>query len=232
MASATALLEASDLPGEPMYQPVIPFYPGGITSGSSAGSLASGTNTDWERVPTDLDITFHEGDDVMIPLYIADPNNPLLNMSDQSQWHWYSQIRRLPYYGSVLVAEFSTDSTYYPPGTLDPTVGTTLVQLFLPREMNTVAGEFAWELYSISPVVYSPEFVKPDDWPTGDVWPPTTTLRTWLSGDCTIQLRTTATDEVPVVIGTALGPNSVLVSVGPPAVTDTHIIVGPNGRVP
>lgn len=229
-ASASLLVEASELlPGEPMYQPLIPFYPGGVTSGSSSSTSAA-LNGDWSRSPTDLDITFHEGDDVVIPLYLQDPNSPTLNMSDQSQWHWHAQIKLLPFYGSRLVAEFSTDSTYYAPGTLHPTVGTTLVQLFLPREMNTLAGSFAWELYSISPVVHSPEYVKPDDWPITDVWPPTTTLRTWLTGDCTIELRTATTDILPGTGATIFNP--LLHRWAVPAVDAGPIVVGPNGAVP
>ena len=156
-------------------------------------------------------------------------SNPTLNMSDQSQWQWISQIKLLPHYGSRLVAEFSTDSTYYAPGTLHPTVGTTLVSLFLPRELNTLGGEFSWELYSISPVVYSPEFIKPDDWPVGDVWPPATTLRTWLNGDCSIVIRTATTDVMP---GTGKTLSNPLLNQAVGAVSVGPFVVGPNGRVP
>jgi len=229
--TTTTLLEASDQPGEPMYQPVIPFYPGGVVSGSAAALGTTSSNGDWDHVPTDLDITFYEGDDVVIPLYLQDPNSPTLDMSDQTDWEWHSQIRMLAYHGSRLVVEFTTDSTYYPPGTIHPTVGTTLVSLFLPRELNTVAGTFSWELYSISPVTYSNEFAKPDDWPTDEVWPPTTTLRTWLNGDCVIKVRTGATDVIAGPVATPFNQwmygNQAIA-----AVNTGPFVVGPNGRVP
>jgi hypothetical protein len=227
--STVVLIEATDiLPGEPMYQPLIPFYPGGVVSGSDpSGSLAAAAaDLSWERTPTDFPITFWEGDDMVIPLYIQDPNNPDLDMSDQSQWEWHAQIRLLASYTSTLITEFSVDSQYFAPGTYDPLIGTTLVSLFLPRELNTHAGSFSWELYSISPMAYSDEFAKPDDWPDDEVWPPTTTLRTWLQGDCTIKLRTAATDALPVTSTPWTGNFAVAaVNAGP-------FVVGPNGRVP
>jgi hypothetical protein len=220
-ASTPMLLEATDTPGEPMYQPLIPFYPG-VVSGDSL--VASAIDQSWERQPTDFNLTFYEGDDVVIPLYIQDPNNPTHDMSDQMQWEWHSEIRCLAYYGSTLITEFSVDSEYMPPGSFDPVVGTTLVSLFLPREMNDRAGTFSWELYSLSPITYSPEFTKPDDWPDEEPWPPTTALRTWLRGTCTILLRTAATDVLPDTGSGSSGGGGVVVSTG--------IFVGPNGRVP
>lgn len=195
-ASTQVLTEATEtLPGEPMYQSLIPFYPGGVVSGGSSGSiLDSRTTKTWEHSPSQMDLSFYVGDDVVIPLYIQDPNNPLIDMSDQNQWQWVAQIRAVAHYKSTLVNDFIVDSRYIAP-TPPATLGRTLVQLFLPREDNKYWGEFEWELYSISPFDFS-NFTKPSDWPTDEVWPPPDTLRTWLSGTCTILLRTSSTDEL------------------------------------
>lgn len=226
MVSTPMLVEATDfLPGEPMYQPLIPFYPGGVVSGDSLGSVSS-LEPGWTAGPSSFDITFYEGDDVVIPLYIQDPNNPDVDMSDQSQWEWHAQVRWLPHHNSTLIHEFSVDSEYFPPGTYDPLLGTTLVSLYLPRELNLRHGEFAWELYSISPFTYSPEYPQPDDWPIDEVWPPETKLRTWLYGDCTILLRTGTTDALPSGSYPYTGPPAV------PVVNAGPFVVGPNGRVP
>jgi hypothetical protein len=164
----------------------------------------------------------------VIPLYLQDPNNPDMDMSDQSEWEWHAQVRLLPHHSSTLIHDFSVDSQYYPPGTYDPILGTTLVSMYLPREMNHRHGDFSWELYSISPYVYSPEYPQPDDWPEDEIWPPTTKLRTWLYGDCTIKIRTGSTDEFPGEVTTPPGNTSIVL----PVVGGLIMTVGPNGRVP
>lgn len=219
--------EASEvMPYEPSYQQVIPFYPPSITNGNgtttSASSLyASDEPQTWERSPSRLDISFRQGDDVLVPLYLQDPENPALDMSG---WEWHSQIRTWPYYTHALVNEFTTDTDYFPVGAYHPTLGTTLVKLFLPRETNDHRGKYVWELYSIGPYDFS-EFAQPADWPEDaeQTWPPQTALRTWLYGLCTIQGRTTDTDVLP-------DPPVVL----PPPYPAVAPIssYGPNGRVP
>jgi hypothetical protein len=204
----------------------IPFYPGGVVSGDQAAAAAAaalqpaGPQT-WERSPERLDITFRQGDDVVIPLYLQDPENPTLDMS---AWQWVAQIRVLPYYTRTLVNEFTTDASYYPPGTYNETLGTTLVELLLPRELNDFRGHYAWEMYSIGPYDFA-GFPQPVDWPVdADPWPPTTALRTWLYGLCTITGRTTDTDLLP----------DVAVDVIPVPIDGVYpgYFVGPNGRVP
>lgn len=232
-STASMLLESTSLLPEQVPMPVsIPFYPGGVITGDQAAAAAlaaanPGPQT-WERQPERLDITFRQGDDVLIPLYLQDPENAALDMSG---WEWVAQIRRLPHYSSTLVNEFTTDTAYYPPGpppAYHPTLGTTLVQLLLPRELNDFRGRFAWEMYSIGPYDFS-EFPEPADWPAdADPWPPATSLRTWLYGLCTIRARTTDTDVLPDV------PSDVLPL---PPVDGWYpgypgYFVGPNGRVP
>jgi hypothetical protein len=232
--SATMLSEAtSTMPNEPYVPTVIPFYAGQVVTGDQAAAAAlaaaqgAGPQT-WERQPERLDISFRQGDDVLIPLYLQDPENPTLDMSG---WEWVAQIRRLPHYSSTLVNEFTTDSAYYPPGpppAYHPTLGTTLVQLLLPRELNDFRGCYAWEMYSIGPYDYA-GFPEPADWPDdAEPWPPATGLRTWLYGLCTIRARTTDTDVLPDV------PSDVIPL---PPVSGWYpgypgAFVGPNGRVP
>lgn len=223
--STVMLAEATDiLPGEPMYQPLIPFYPGGVTSGDSTSTSLTSGDISWERFPSECEISFYQGDDVIVPLYIQDPNNPSSDMSDQNQWEWHAQVRVMHYFRTPLVFNFNVDSTYYPPSPTMP-IGKTLVQLFLPRETNRYWGDFEWELYSISPYSYS-NFPRPADWPPAETWPPTTGLRTWLYGACKVLPRTSSTDVLPLPSVPYIGPPAVAaVNAGP-------FVVGPNGRVP
>ena len=212
-------------PSLPWYQPLVPFYPPNITSGdgsSTAATLAaSGVVQTWERQPTRLDISFRQGDDVLIPLYLQDPENPDLDMSG---WEWHAQIRTLPYYTRTLVNEFVTDTDFLPAGEYHETLSTTLVKLFLPRELNDHRGQFVWEAYSIGPYDFA-EFPEPADWPVdAEPWPPATALRTWLYGLCTIQQRTTDTDVLPEDPATTLPPDG--------SGWYDEFFVGPNGRVP
>lgn len=228
-STASMLLESTSVLPEQSPVPLsIPFYPGGVITGDQAAAAAlaalnPGPQT-WERMPDRLDITFRQGDDVLIPLYLQDPSQPLLDMSE---WEWFAQIRRMPYYTSTLVNEFTTDSLFYPPGTYHPTLGTTLVQLLLPRELNDFWGRYAWEMYSLSPYDFT-TFPEPADWPEDEVWPPTTGLRTWLYGLCTIRPRTTDTDVLPEVDHDVIPlPTPEGWYPGYPG-----YFVGPNGRVP
>lgn len=216
------------MPDQPYVPALIPFYAGQVVTGPEAAAAAlaalepPGPQT-WERQPERLDLSFRQGDDVLIPLYLQDPENPSLNMST---WEWHAQIRRLPHYSSTLVNTFTTDADFLPAPEYHPTLDTTLVKLLLPRELNDFRGYYAWEMYSIGPYDFS-AFPKPVDWPVGDVWPPTSGLRTWLYGLCTIRGRTTDTDVLPdVPVDVILPP----VSGWYPGYPD--YFVGPNGRVP
>jgi len=219
-ASASSLLEASAfIPAEPQVPALIPFYPGGVVTGDNPSGSTGDTTQSWERQPDRLDISFRQGDDVLIPLYLQDTSQPDLDMST---WEWHAQIRRWPIYTSTLINEFTTDASYYPPGTFDDTLGTTLVQLFLPRELNDFRGYYVWEMYSISPYDFA-NFPQPVDWPEDEVWPPVTGLRTWLWGLCTVRARITDTDVLPE-------PPDETVPV--PVAWNGGWFVGPNGRVP
>jgi hypothetical protein len=223
------LLEASaQLPEQVPVPTLIPFYGGGVITGDQAAAAAaalaqgSGPQT-WERQPERLDISFRQGDDVLIPLYLQDPENPDLDMSD---WDWVAQIRVLPYYTRTLVNEFTTDADFLPAPDYHPTLDTTLVKLFLPRELNDFRGCYYWEMYSIGPYDFS-DFPKPVDWPVdADPWPPVTGLRTWLYGLCTIRGRITDTDLLPDVAVDVIPPPAGWYPGYP------GYFVGPNGRVP
>lgn len=229
-STASMLLESSSVLPEQSPVPLsIPFYPGGVITGDQAAAAAlaalvpPGPPT-WERQPDRLDISFRQGDDVLIPFYLQDSSQPTLDMS---AWEWVAQIRRWPYYTSTLVNEFTTDASFYPAGTYHPTLGTTLVQLLLPRELNDFRGCYTWEMYSLSPYDFS-GFPEPVDWPEDEVWPPTTGLRTWLYGLCTIRARITDTDVLPEVDHDVIPiPTPAGWYPGYPG-----YFVGPNGRVP
>ena len=227
--TAQLVLEPGEVaPSLPWYQPLVPFYPPSITSGdgtsTTASLFASTEPQSWERQPSQLDISFRQGDDVLIPLYMQDPENPNLDMSG---WEWHSQIRVLPSYTRTLVNEFTTDTDYFPAGQYHATLGTTLVKLFLPRELNDHRGKYAWEMYSVGPYDFS-EFPQPEDWPTdAEPWPPQTQLRTWLYGYCTILPRTTDTDVLPDSSGSSNTWPGDGDGWSPPWYS-----VGPNGRVP
>jgi hypothetical protein len=222
------LMEATSVLPEQTPVPLsIPFYGGQVISGDEAAAAALalvqplGPQT-WERQPERLDISFRQGDDVLIPLYLQDPENPALDMS---AWEWHAQIRALPYYTRTLVNEFTTDTEYFAPGEYHATLGTTLVKLFLPRELNDFRGTYAWEMYSIGPYDFA-EFPQPVDWPVdAEPWPPATSLRTWLYGLCTITGRTTDTDVLPDVTTDVIPPGGAWYAAD-------GFFVGPNGKVP
>lgn len=217
LAESTALL-----PGEPRYAP-IPFPPSPfIASGASAGSSASGDTQVWSNYPSRCDLTWYQGDDVMIPLYFDNPAD--LDMSDQDGYEWHAEVRVLHSYRSTLVNTFSIDSTAIPPDTEAGTPGVTRVSMFLPRSENIYTGKFRWDLYSLSPIEGDmSEYPPLPDAPTP--WPPTTTLRTWLYGVVMIYPRVTGTDFLPASdTGSGSGGDTTTVVM--------PFFVGPNGRVP
>ena len=214
---ATALL-----PEEPMYQPVIPFYPS-IVSGDSAALGSSGSTAPdvWSSYPSRCDLTFYQGDDVMVPLIIEDPSDTTPDFS--TAWSWTAEIRVLHSYRSTLVNTFTITDEYTPAdGT---TIGYTTVNLFLPRSENVFWGTYRWDLYSLSPLDVA-EFPRPPDVPEPEPWPPTDQIRTWLYGVVTIVPRVTETDFLP--------PPPVAISGGGGGgqFALTPFFVGPNGRVP
>ena len=221
--TAEMLLEATEMPPIPNYQPLVPFYPS-VVDGST-GTAVGGTSTataeiqTWERYPSRCDLRFYQGDDVIVTLYVQDPSNPNTDMSDQSQWMWHSQIRLWHNYRSRLVSEFVVDSSYVPPAPPDIPVGITKIELLLPRQENNVYGTYHWDLYSESPYSYT-NFTEPEDW-VGE-WPPVDGIRTWLYGEVKILPRVTSTDSLP------LQP---ALPAGTPQGT-TWFFAGPNGRVP
>jgi hypothetical protein len=225
-ASTPMLMEATEMfPQEWVLPNLIPFYPAASDGSTSSGFILDADgNRVWTKFPSRLDLVFYQGDDVMIPLYIQDPNNPLMDMSDQAEWEWHAQIRVLHSHRSTFVNDFIVDSQYFPP-VAPETVGKTLVQLLMPRDLNIYWGVYQWELYSVSPFDYS-NFTEPAGWPDDEVWPPTTALKTWLWGQCTIQPRTSTTDVLPATTGGPVWPDI------PPAGWTSPFVVGPNGRVP
>lgn len=206
------------LPGEPMYQP-IPFYPS-IVSGSG-GQLGAASSTDtevWRNAPGRCDLTFYQGDDVMVPLTIEDPGDSTPDMS--TAWDWSAQIRVIHSYHSTLVNTFSVTDTYTAPVGVTP--GYTNVNLFLPRSENCYVGRYRWDLYSRSPLDVA-DFPRPPDVPEPEPWPPTDQLRTWLYGLVTILPRVTSTDFLPEIVegvGATISPQQ------------QWTFVGPNGLVP
>ena len=225
MTTTEYFIEASErLPGEPVYQPLVPFVPPSLTNGN--GTNGNGTTDDgrriWTQYPSACHLVFYQGDDVVIPLFFADPNGLNNDMSDDAGWNWIGQIRYARTYARPLIAEFSTVATYVLPDIVpDPDVpGYTQVELFLPRSENDTMGVYRWELYSISPADYA-RFPRPLDMPAED-WPPLDTLRTWLWGRAYILPRGSTTDFLPPEI----------VSGGQPALVSGGWFAGPNGRVP
>lgn len=213
------------LPEEPMYQPVIPFYPA-IVSGDGT-SIGSGTTTTpdvWTSYPGRVDLSFYQGDDVTIPLVIDDPADSTPDFS--TVWEWTAQIRVLHSYESTLVNTFSVTDEYTPPAGENP--GYTRVTMFLPRSENVYVGRFRWDLYSVSPLDVA-GFPRPPDVPEPEPWPPTDQIRTWLYGEVTIIPRVTETDILPAG-GLVVDP--VTTWLGPVAAPYGNFVVGPNGRVP
>jgi hypothetical protein len=214
------------LPEERMYQAVIPFYPA-ISSGSGGGTT---TSRDWASYPQRVDLTFYQGDDVTVLLFIEDPSDPTADLS--TTWEWTAQIRVLHSYHSTLVNTFAVKDEYVAPTEEIP--GFTQVTLFLPRSENTYIGTYHWDLYSKSPLDLV-DFSQPPEVHPPQVWPPTDQIRTWLYGEVTILPRVTSTDVLPLeddgVSGTIVAP----VWYGPAAIPvfeGGSYVVGPNGRVP
>lgn len=222
--STSVLLEASELPPEPMYQPLIPFVsgPGQIVSGATASSGSSGTpgTPTWKKFPDRLDLYCYQGDDIQIPLYFQDPSDPDLDMSEAEGYAWYGQTRICHAWRTTLINEF-TISTEFVPATED-TASYTLVTLFLPRVHNRVIGSYNWDLYTVSPFE-GPQFPKPPDVDDAD-WPPLTQLKTWLFGNIYIVPRVTDT-------GYLTAPPTAVMT-GELVVVTPAGVFGPNGRVP
>ena len=229
--TAEVTLEASEmLPYEPMYQPLVPFLPPSITSGTAGGSSLLGSVTssgdddaDWKSYPDRLDLHWYQGDDVQIPLYFQNPGDPALDMSNENDWEWKAEMRLTHRYHSAQVNEFSIESEAVAPTppSVEPT-GITKVTLYLPGKYNPYWGVWAWDLVSTSPFE-GPVFPKPPDFATEEPWPPTTQTKTWLYGYVYVAPRVTQTDWLPWPADSA--PAGV-----PIAVTPTF--AGPNGRVP
>jgi hypothetical protein len=219
--SAELLLEATELPPIPNYQALIPFIPTTLaTTDTSAYETLSDGHLLWRRTPARCDLMFYQGDDVVIPLYFDDP--ALTGDDMELGYTWHSQIRVIHSYRSTLVNTFTTHADYTAAST--GVTEATLVELFLPRSLNTHWGLYRWDLYSVSTKDYS-RFPKPDD---VEVWPPPDELRTWLYGLVRIAPRVTSTDALPAesTVPTIGGP------AGPVALSNGGFAVGPNGRVP
>jgi hypothetical protein len=220
--STVMLQEASEvLPAEFLYTP-IPFTP--VLDGGSNGTDALLINgyPYWQRTPSRCDLIFYQGDDVVIPLFFNDPS--VLGDDMDTDFSWYAQIRRLHYYKSTFVNDFTIDATYHMAA--EEIDEYTQVELFLPRMFNTYSGIYHWELYSVSAEDLS-RFPKPVDVAVED-WPPPDALRTWLYGECRIVPRTSQTDYLDT--GTSLMPPTG--PAVPVVVTNGGFVVGPNGRVP
>jgi hypothetical protein len=214
--------EANELlPEEPMYQPVIPFYP--VISSGSGGVTT--TDQNWTNYPGRCDLSFYQGDDVTVTLLIEDPSDDTPDMS--TAWDWTAQIRVFHTYHSTLVNTFSVKDEYVPP-TVDA-VGYTAVTLFLPRADNIYAGTYNWDLYAKSPFTVT-GLPEPDDWPEDDVWPPADQIRTWLYGEVSILPRVTSTDALPVP--NVMAPGWSGPGAGVVVANSQGFVVGPNGRVP
>ena len=206
------------LPGEPMYQP-IPFYPSIVSGSGGQLGATSSTDTDvWNHYPSRCDLSFYQGDDVTIPLYIEDPSDATPDMS--TAWEWSAQIRVLHTYHSTLVNTFSIVDEYTAP--VSQTPGYTKVTMFLPRSENCYVGKYRWDLYSKSPLDAA-TFPRPPDVPLTDPWPPTDQIRTWLYGVVTIIPRVTSTDFLPEITE----GGGAVVTAG-----QQWNFVGPNGLVP
>jgi hypothetical protein len=216
--SAVMLQEASEVLPETLHGPV-GFLPS-IVSGDGTSSSDS-TETQRKAFPDQLDLYWYQGDDVQIPLHFSDPDNPTLDMSNESGWEWKAQMRTRHRFYAYMVNEFVIESEAVPPTppAVDPT-GITLVTLFLPRQLNQYRGVFSWDLMSTGPFD-GPSFPQPPDIA---VWPPTDQVKTWLWGKVYVVPRVTATDWLPPP---ATVPSSTAVVVTPQGWT-----VGPNGRVP
>jgi hypothetical protein len=144
----------------------------------------------WQQTPTRVDLAFWQGDDVVIPLFFNDPDIPDDDMSD---YDWHAEIRVYHGFDSTLVGEFAVAATFIT-GT-DEATEHTKVELLLPRQFNTRAGTFRWEVYAVGDSDLS-RFPKPASVDAAD-WPPPDVLRTMLFGYCTVLPRVSATDVLP-----------------------------------
>jgi len=235
-ATATVLMEASELAPIPTYQPIIPFYPsiidgsggssGGNGNGLDAGGGSNGLTgeTAWKQYPDRFDIYVYQGDDVQIPLYFQNPVEPDSDMSTDAGYVWKSQVRYFHRYYSQRVSEFTITTEYTPPDTeIEGDLGTTLVSLYMPRFANRYTGVYSWDLQSTSPFE-GPEYPPPEHLGDG-TWPLTDQLRTWLYGRIYIVPRVTTTDYLPL-------PPNAYPNGTPIVVTYAGGTAGPNGRVP
>jgi hypothetical protein len=224
------LMEATEMPPVPMYQPLVPFYPSLVNGDSSSSSsnvaasaVANGDAAKWKIYPDRLDIYAWQGDDVQVTFYFQYPEEP---DPDMSAYEWWAQMRLMHAYRSTLITEFSIQATYTAANPDDPddlTATVTKVGVFLPRQNNDQAGLFHWELASKGPYDWT-GFSKPPDVAVED-WPPVDTLKTWIYGYVYIVPRLTSTDFLPTPPGSVSNGGTVVV-------TSTGITVGPNGRVP
>ena len=227
--STSLLLEATEMPPEPVYQQVIPFLPPSVISGGAVGSggvsvgLTSGngeSDEDWKAYPDRLDLHVYQGDDVVVPLYFVNAADPTLDMSD---WEWKAQGRIYHRYYAQPTHDFVVTAELIAPTDPD-TVNQTLVTLFLPRQRNRWTGVYSWDLHSVAPYTGPPMPPQP---PGTDIhdddWPPIDQLKTWVFGYFYIVPRVTTTDFLPL---TGAPPSTQAVIVTPTGV------YGPNGRVP
>lgn len=229
-SSASLLLEATEMPPEPVYQQVIPFLPPSVISGGAVGSggvavggITSGTdNEDWKEYPDRLDLHVYQGDDVVVPLYFVNAADPTLDMSG---WEWKAQARIYHRYYAQSTHDFVVTAELIPPTPPD-TVNQTLVSLFLPRYRNRYTGVYSWDLHSTSPYTGPPMPVEATGLPAvpDEEWPPIDQVKTWVFGYFYIVPRVTATDWLPIP------PNAL--PTGQAVIVTPTGVYGPNGRVP
>jgi hypothetical protein len=215
------LTEASEvMPYEPVYQPVIPFYPpvisngdGTSTGGGTSLALSTSASDDWKAYPDKLDLFWWQGDDVTVELIFP-------GEEDMSAWEWHADVRYWPSYQTHLYYEFVISAEFFPEDVELETPAHTTVTLFLPRQLNNKVFKGSWELHSISPYEGPTYTDSPPEGVDEEDWPPVTTLKTWTYGNITIVPRTNDTDVLP----------------GDIVVNEPEVFVishfGPNGRVP
>ena len=225
--STEMLMEATEMPPVPMYQPLVPFYPSLVNGDSSSSSsnvaaslVANGDVAKWKAYPDRLDLYVYQGDDVKVSLYFQ-------STTDMSTYDWWAQMRVLHRYQTPLVQEFSVLATFVPApvGPIeDPTPAATQVDLFLPRQSNDQSGLYQWELAAKGPYDWS-DFTKPSDLSEDTLWPPVDAVKTWVYGYMYVVPRLTTTDFLPL-------PPGAVTTGGTVVMTPTGMTVGPNGRVP
>ena len=216
------LMEATEMPPVPTYQPLVPFYPslvnGDGSSSVAASSVANGDTAKWKQYPDRLDIYVYQGDDVRVSLFFQ-------STVDMSAYEWWAQLRVVHRYQARLVQEFAVAPTFIPavpPELLSPAA--TQVDLFLPRQSNDQAGLYQWELAAKGPYDWS-DFTKPSDLSEDTLWPPIDSVKTWVYGYFYVVPRLTTTDFLPL-------PPGAVTTGGTVVMTPTGMTVGPNGRVP